>query len=97
MGDPVCDHEWGPFANGQYTLRRCKWCRVLSRNSNGNMKLLVCFTCKGSATTWQLGAPYCDVHEPRPGGLRTLKDFSETEIRALEKQYGMPIKRLKKP
>jgi len=57
------------------------------------MKLLVCFTCKESATTWQLGAAYCDAHEPRPGGLRTLKDLSEAEIQKLEKQYGVPVKR----
>ena len=86
-------HTWSPFPNGIYTLRRCKTCRVLARNSNGNMKLLVCFTCKESATTWQLGAAYCDAHEPRPGGLRTLKDLSEAEIQKLEKQYGVPVKR----
>lgn len=68
---------------------------MLARTANGNVKPLVCQTCKGPAKHQRLGSFYCDSDLIRPGNLRTLSEMSEKEIRALEKQYGVPVRRTK--
>lgn len=95
---PKHEHEWGNLQVPFYTLRRCKLCRVLARNSSGNLKVQLCATCKTTpATEWRLGSPYCEAHLPRPGNLKTLDEMSEKEIRKLEKFYGVPVRRPSKP
>lgn len=80
-----------------YSLRRCKACRVLARNSSGIVREQTCATCKTApATEWRLGAPYCLAHLPKPGNLKTLSDMTEEEIRRLEALYGVPVKRPKR-
>lgn len=59
------------------------------------MKVQTCKTCKAPALHIRLGSTYCDAHLSKPGNLRTLSEMSEEEIQALEKQYGLPVKRPK--
>jgi hypothetical protein len=87
------EHLWKPVPGLIYALRRCSVCHVLARTSNGVVKIQPCKVCKQPAHHYRLGSPYCDAHLSKPGNLRTLKEMSEEEIRALEKQYGVPVKR----
>jgi hypothetical protein len=76
-----------------YALRRCELCGVIARTSNGRVKPQSCKVCKEPAKHIQLGSAYCDAHLVKIGKLRTLDDMSVEEIRKLEKQYGMPVKK----
>jgi hypothetical protein len=86
-------HSWKPVPGSGYALRRCSECRILAKTSNGVVKIQLCSVCKQPASYLRLGSTFCDAHLTKPGNLRTLREMSEEEIQALEKLYGVPVRR----
>lgn len=87
-----CEHVWKSVPGTIYGLRRCEKCQTLARQSNKSLKIHECKVCKAPAKHMQLSFTYCDAHLVTPGNLRTLKDMTPEERKALEAKYGAPIK-----
>lgn len=93
MTETTCKHRWTALFGSNFGVRQCGECKQLARMGGGVYTLLSCSNCTAPATLWRLGSPFCETHLVRPGGLKTLREMSEDEIKALEKRYGVPVKR----
>ena len=94
-------HRWAHVLGLAPTTRRCLDCHALGRLRQGNgpargaVTPIPCRVCGVPATGQYYDRTLrCADHlPPPPGNPRTLTDMSETEIAALEREYGVPVRR----